>query len=232
MKELWQRIEDWLSKHYPAMVADLNPGCSLNEVLTLEGEIGVELPESFKAFYAIHNGQRAKDYIGLFYNISLLPLADIPTQWNVWSDIMEDYGPEGMEENFDQCQTSLMPDKVKAMYANRKWIPFAVIWDSNYLGLDFDPGPEGRLGQVINFGREEEQKAVLANSFEEFIEDFIEELESGGAVIREDGDQFVFVPKRFEWRFKGEGTRLGGYVACRFIEEPTVEEQEALGILL
>lgn len=176
----------------------------------------------------IHDGQKAVDYIGMFYGISLLPLSGIQEQWRIWTSIIDEYGPEQMKEQFDQYQTSLMPDRVKPMYANKKWLPFAAIWDSNHIGLDFDPEPSGSVGQVINFGREEEQKAVLADSFEEFVEKFIADLDSGATVFRNDS----LLPKKYEWRFDGGGTRLGGHVAHRFIDEPSREEQERLGILL
>ena len=93
------------------------------------------------------------------------------------------------------------------------------------MGLDFDPGPTGTYGQVINFGREEEQKAVLANSFSEFVQSFVKDLETGRALIENKGNQLVFLPKKFEWRFRGKVRGLlGGDVAHLFIEEPTHEE--------
>jgi cell wall assembly regulator SMI1 len=232
MRETWQRLESWFAIHYPAMLSDLNVGCEPASLKDLEEKIGLELPETFKDFYAVHDGQKAKNYIGIFYDVSLLPLPAIYAQWKGWVDLIDEWGFEAMEDKFDRYQASLMPQKVKAMYANKKWIPFAVIWDCNYLGLDFDPGPDGKCGQVINFGREEEQKTVLANSFGEFIEKYVQELEAGEAEMKENGGQLSFFPTRFKWRFEGRGTRLLGYVAHRFIGEPTREELEKLGILL
>jgi len=229
MEKQWQQLENWFAENLPTMVADLNIGCETGDLEELEKEFGVQLPRSFSDFYTIHNGQKAVNYIGMFYGASLLPTSKILEQWRMWASIIDDYGPEQMGIDFDQYQASLMPDKVKPMYANKKWMPFAVIWDSNYLGLDFDPGPAGKVGQVINFGREEEQKAVLADSFKKFIEGYISELERGEALVR-NGE---FLPKKYEWRFSGAGgTRLGGYVAQRFVEEPSGEEQQRLGILL
>jgi len=232
MTEQWHKLEKWFSARYPKMVADLNSGCDSAEILDLEREIGIRLPEKFKEFYLIHNGQKAVDYIGIFYNLSLLSLSKIRTEMELWAGIIDEYGEEQMKINFDQYQSSLMPDKVKAMYANKKWVPFAVIWDSNYLGLDFDPEPDGSFGQVINFGREEEQKAVLAESFESFIDLYISELEAGNFFLKADGDQMLFIPKKYKRRITEGGSRLPGYVAKRFIEEPSIEDQIRLGINL
>jgi cell wall assembly regulator SMI1 len=228
MREEWKHLESWFSANWPEIIPDLTPGCDPGDFEKIESEIGVRLPDSFKEFYMIHDGQKAADHIGMFYGASLLPLAKILEQWRIWAAVIDEYGNEQMQALFDQYQASLLPAKVRAMYANKKWIPFAVIWDSNYIGLDFDPESEGSVGQVINFGREEEQKSVLSHSFDGFIERFIGELEKGETVFMKNSP----LPKKYEWRFNGGRTRLGGYIAHRFIDEPSLEEQEKLGILL
>lgn len=214
MKNQWQRLENWLLKNAPEVINDLNEGCSLEELAEIEDEISVKLPQSLKDFYLIHNGQKDENFFGLFYGVSLLPLKKILEEMSVWNGIIDEYGEEGMKENFDNFQMSFMPDKLKAKYANKKWIPFAIICDNCYLGLDFDPEINGIAGQVINFGREEEQKAVLANSFEEFLNGFIHEIENGNYLIDlKEG----FIPKAFKDRFFRGYNYLLGEVAKRFI---------------
>nr|WP_315595326.1 SMI1/KNR4 family protein [uncultured Cupriavidus sp.] len=39
----------------------------------------------------------------------------------------------------------------------------------NHVGLDYDPDTNGTIGQVITFGRDEDTKRVIANSFEHFV---------------------------------------------------------------
>jgi cell wall assembly regulator SMI1 len=51
--------------------------------------------------------------------------------------------------------------------------------------IDLDPDVEGSEGQVIVFGRDENCKRLVAQSFEAFIDIFIEQLEAGNFVIRE-----------------------------------------------
>ena len=216
MQKQWQWFENWLAKNAPEVVADLNDGCSPEQLIEVEKELSLQLPQSFKDFYLIHNGQKDEGYFGLFYGVSLLPLEKIVEEWRSWSEIIDEEGEEGMKENFDDFQVSLMPNKLKAQYANKKWIPFAIIQDSNYLGLDFDPEANGKAGQVINFGREEEQKAVLADSFEGFIDWYISELERGNYLIEEVDNGKYFIPKELKERFGG-GSYLLGYVAQRFI---------------
>jgi cell wall assembly regulator SMI1 len=217
MKKQWQRLENWLAENEPEAINNLNSGCSFGQLNILENEIGLNLPQSFKDFYLIHNGQNDEDYFGLFYGVSLLPLYKILEEMRIWKGIIDEYGEAGMKENFDYGQVSFMPNKVKAKYASKKWMPFAIIFDNCYLGLDFEPEIDGSTGQVINFGREEEHKAVLAGSFEEFIDWFIQELERGNYLIYLEDEWKQFIPKEFKDRFFRGYNYLSGPVAQRFI---------------
>jgi hypothetical protein len=62
-------------------------------------------------------------------------------------------------------------------------VPLITEVDTDFLGIDLDPGPSGIVGQVINFGRNEEDKYVLATSWAQFLEDFADELEAGNFVL-------------------------------------------------
>lgn len=64
---------------------------------------------------------------------------------------------------------SFPPKHIKCRYVNPKWIPLGHDFASNYIGIDLDPDTEGKVGQVINFGRDENQKMVLAESLVEFF---------------------------------------------------------------
>ena len=217
MNTQWQWLENWLVKNAPEVINDLNDGCSLEQLLEVENEIGIELPQSFKEFYLIHNGQKDEDYFGLFYGVSLLPLNKIVEEMSVWNGIIDEFGEAEMKESFDKYETSFMPNKLKAKYASKKWLPFAIICDNCYLGLDFEPEIDGTVGQVINFGREEEQKAVLADSFEEFIDWYMQELERGNYLIYEKDGYKQFIPKEYRERFFRGYNYFSGEVAIRFI---------------
>ncbi len=53
---------------------------------------------------------------------------------------------------------------VDPAYINPRWIPLTADGSGGHIGIDFDPWPGGRIGQVILFGRDEDVKAVLAES--------------------------------------------------------------------
>jgi hypothetical protein len=67
--------------------------------------------------------------------------------------------------------------------------------EGNYLGVDMAPGVQGHEGQVINFGRDEDVKAVLADSLAEVLEWLAVQAENGWihphTVRSRSGEQFL-----------------------------------------
>ena len=59
------------------------------------------------------------------------------------------------------------------------WIPLTSDGAGGHIGLDLDPWPGGRIGQVILFGRDEDVKVVLAESLGKFLEWIAGLLEGG-----------------------------------------------------
>mgnify|MGYP006198197397 CR=1 FL=1 len=55
---------------------------------------------------------------------------------------------------------------VDPAYINPRWIPLTHDGSGNHIGLDFDPWPGGRVGQVILFGRDE---ADYFRDYDEFV---------------------------------------------------------------
>ena len=75
---------------------------------------------------------------------------------------------------------------MKLRYANRGWLPFAGN-GQNFVAIDFDPGPAGTVGQVINTGRDDMTRHVIAATFSGFIE-FVARCFAEGRVVRSDTD--------------------------------------------
>ncbi|MBX9852559.1 MAG: SMI1/KNR4 family protein [Cytophagaceae bacterium] len=74
--------------------------------------------------------------------------------------------------NFDNTLplTSYPDGAIKKKYFHIKWIPIISDYSGNYIGIDLDPDEKGIKGQVIVFGRDEEDMFVIANSWNEFLE--------------------------------------------------------------
>ena len=80
---------------------------------------------------------------------------------------------------------------VKPLYASKRWVPFAQDWGGNHLGIDLDPDVKGVAGQVINFGRDEEDKRAIAPSITAFVEWMLGELLRGNFSIERLNTTFV-----------------------------------------
>src|SRR5262249_45669247 len=135
----------------------------------LEERIGQKLPDDFRESYLIHDG--SDDVSGPIAGLPLMSLAEVGEVWEGWADIADD---EGLVADLSERHSSVPEGACKPLYANRAWVPFA--GDSqNYVAFDFDPGPKGKVGQVINAGRDDVVLHVIADTFAGFL-DFVARL--------------------------------------------------------
>lgn len=78
------------------------------------------------------------------------------------------------EDNIDF--TSTPPLAIKRKYFHHKWIPIFYDYGGNFIGMDLDPDEKGTKGQIIVFGRDEENMFVIADSLEQFFDLAIREM--------------------------------------------------------
>ncbi|WP_431262698.1 SMI1/KNR4 family protein [Roseateles chitinivorans] len=164
MTTQWQRIEDALSTLGCLTEMALQPGAQPERIAELERHLGVTLPDSLKAFLAVHDGQDGNH--GLVGGEHLLSVDGIRNEWSNWREIDE----SDMNADSAQFMTSEPPGYIKPLYTHRSWIPLTKDWGGNHYGLDFDPDEKGRVGQVIKFGRDEDEKRLIAEDFDRFVE--------------------------------------------------------------
>lgn len=187
MKTSMERLEKWLSAHLPELHDDLAPGCAEDALAAFERQVGRTFPDDLKALYRLHDGQTGAVNTGPFFGLTFLPLAQAQAHWASWKALVDEYSVEEMKQASEFCK-SAKPGAVKDVYASPYWIPFAYDYGGNHLGVDLDPAARGTLGQVINFGRDEEERFVLAGSMGDFFEWLVDQLEAGNAAIRVEDD--------------------------------------------
>ncbi len=73
--------------------------------------------------------------------------------------------------------TSTPKNTIKKKYFHYKWLPIFSDYGGNYIGIDLDPDINGHKGQVINFGRDEEDMYVYANSLDSFFDKILNEIQ-------------------------------------------------------
>ncbi|KAI9888854.1 MAG: Cell wall assembly regulator [Vezdaea aestivalis] len=94
--------------------------------------------------------------------------------------------PSTWRQELQFNQDSQPPNAVQSVYAHPGWIPLARDWGGNNLAVDLAPGPTGKWGQVIIFGRDYDCKYVVARSWSAFVAMVADDLNSGKWLVEED----------------------------------------------
>lgn len=92
-------------------------------------------------------------------------------------------------EDLKARQESQPPGAVQKVYAHPAWIPLARDWGGNNLAVDLAPGPTGKWGQVILFGRDYDCKYVIARSWSAFLATVADDLNSGKWFVDEETNE-------------------------------------------
>lgn len=148
----------------------LNAGARPEQIHDLEEHIGQKLPNLLRQLLLVHNGQNSGS--GLVYGYELLSTEQIKENWNNWRLVEAD----GMNDECADFMSSRPPGVIKALYTNSKWIPFAHDYGGNHFGIDFDPAEAGLVGQIIAFGRDEDEKQLKAQNIEDFFSTLLSNL--------------------------------------------------------
>lgn len=193
--ESWNRLETWYRSHAPEIMETLRPGALESEITAFEKRTGLTLPDDVRASLRIHDGQQDWVSPGAIVGVPFDRLERIAGSLEFWRSLHRDQQLSDVDCEFDEECTSYPEDAIRLQWCNPNWVPIGN-WDGNCYGIDLDPGPNGVLGQVINFGRDEQQKFVLALSWGQYLEDIADELEAGNLVVTRDakGEVVSFGP--------------------------------------
>lgn len=118
----------------------------------IEFLIGYELPKELKKIYT--------EDIEINKEVPLMNLQGI------YNEVENSYDEEIEEDLYNaEPENSIL----KRAY-DKKRVPFIQDYSGNYIGIDFNPGENGTVGQIINYGCDEFDMVVFANCFADFIE--------------------------------------------------------------
>jgi cell wall assembly regulator SMI1 len=173
------RLDAWYAAHLSAHEYAFNPPADDAQIDAFEALIGAEMPRSYRQLYRWHDGE-SDDRRGHLYGLPLLPLAGAAAEWQAWRRTAAEFGGDRYAIPGDGWPQGA----VDPAYTNPAWIPLTSDGSGGHIGLDFDPWPNGRVGQVILFGRDEDVKVVLADSLGQFLEWVARLLESGNFRLR------------------------------------------------
>ncbi|KAJ5334287.1 hypothetical protein MYU51_004883 [Penicillium brevicompactum] len=209
----WKKIERWLEHNYEELLDQLGEGCTQNDINELEHELDCSLPLELRESLMHHDGQeRGGLPTGVIFSAMLLDCEEIVQEWRNWKTVNEEYfgnsnymqppvsssaassstappAPTMWRSELLERQDSQPPGAVQKAYAHPAWIPLARDWGGNHLAIDLAPGPAGKWGQVIIFGRDYDCKYVVARSWAAFLATFAEDLCSGKVIVDEETNE-------------------------------------------
>ncbi|MCJ1434061.1 Cell wall assembly regulator [Xylographa pallens] len=191
----WKRIDKWAEDNYEELYDQLAEGCTQNDLNELEHELDCSLPIEVRESLQCHDGQeRGGRPTGIIFGCMLLDCEEIVQEWKNWRTVNEEYlttppnhsfhkssaassssssshqatNPLWRQELIDR-QDSQPPRAIQKAYAHPAWIPLARDWGGNNIAVDLAPGPQGKWGQIIIFGRDYDCKYVIARSWSAFM---------------------------------------------------------------
>ena len=210
----WRKIERWLEHNYEELLDQLGEGCTQNDINELEHELDCSLPLEVRESLMVHDGQeRGGLPTGVIFSAMLLDCEEIVQEWRNWRKVNDEYlsnatippapssaasssaaGPSQQPSTMWQSellerQDSQPPGAVQKAYAHPAWIPLARDWGGNNLAIDLAPGPAGKWGQVIIFGRDYDCKYVVARSWSSFLATLADDLCSGDVIVDEETNE-------------------------------------------
>ncbi|GAB1779210.1 hypothetical protein PMEGAS67_46870 [Priestia megaterium] len=182
MKQLWNEFEQWLELNYLQDEDIFNAAATKIEIAQAENIMGLKFPESFKDILLMHNGQKSEG-LGVIGNYDLLSLDEIVHSWRVMKELFDG----GEFEDFEEVEP-VGPVKGEFWW-NPLWIPIVVNTTGDYICIDLDPAEGGKVGQIITFWHDWEEREVVSDSLEKWFQQIVTHLKNGTyKLVKEDGE--------------------------------------------
>jgi cell wall assembly regulator SMI1 len=176
MKRAWRRIERWLTQHAPAILADMRPGASTDEIRRAEEQLGCVFPKVVREWYSLHNGSES---CALLEYWDFYSLAETITAWRSLKQIYD----TGFFDEFHSDPVG----PIRTEWWHPAWIPVTGEPRGDHLCLDLAPARGGRKGQVISWLHDESVREIVAPTFTAWFEQLADGLESGKYKVDREG---------------------------------------------
>jgi cell wall assembly regulator SMI1 len=174
------RLRKVSHKNFAQLPTDyLALGIPFANIESFETERQFKLPGDVKEYLQCVNGEGIYPDMtqsGLLLGCSVLSLDDIKREMDIWDQVMRE-NPE-FSEGWES--KSFPPEFIQEVYCSPKgWVGLANDGCGNSFAVDLAPGTMGKFGQVIVFGRDYNDKCVVADSWTEFLDECVSYIERG-----------------------------------------------------
>ena len=186
----WKRIDGWLTKNAPSLMARMGNGANPEAIAKAEATLGVEFPDAMRASYAVHDGSGE---VSLFPSGDYLSLDEMLGQYKTWKELVEEGGWEGEESEPE--------GPIQKVHYHLKWIPLTHNGGGDHTLIDLAPAEGGKVGQLIDFSHESGPEGIAAVGLAEYLNYLADGLEAGAGAVEE---------TYIEWT-RGEDWKRSGY---------------------
>lgn len=186
---------DWIKEKAGDNLLHLNKGASYSDIEAVESETGLRIPEDFKEFLKLHDGEDGVSWLAILGDGNqLLPCRSIISQYRLDQELGKRlYDPQMETVDFWKDRTDsgviFVEGPVKPLTLHPKWLPMTCMNGNVFRYFDYDPAPGGIVGQIIEVDPENCSYGVIANSFTDLLEKYLSELQNG--IYEIDDEHFI-----------------------------------------
>lgn len=173
----WERLTLLLKKgtgnEDRGSLASLRAPALQEDVVAIEKEWKLKLPDDFMAWLALHDGGAGPDGGGP------LPWGLMSLAFSAWSKRQMQSIAKGVTD----YEIEDDDEAVRPVYWHKAWWPFSASGAGDFKCLDLAPTKAGTSGQVIEWPHDDNRRTLEETSFAAYLQKFADGLESGEYVI-------------------------------------------------
>jgi cell wall assembly regulator SMI1 len=176
IEERWATIGGWLKSEYPDALSQFRKPATQAAILNAEKKLGVTLPDDYKQFLALHNGQ--EEFAPMVGFGALFAIEEVA---EAHANIVGDETPVDVDE---------AGEGVRPLDYCKGWIPISrSARGRDYLCIDLDPAKGGTRGQIIEYVVDSNARSLVAKSFADLLSLYFQQAQTGELDL--DGDETV-----------------------------------------
>lgn len=181
-KYICDNFEDWdlddpIAEEYYDDYQEI-AGASDEEIRAFEEKFNITLPHEIKDLYSYKNGSKffsiLPSLVGqrqmAFSLMSLQAIERTKEYFQNKDSLLSDFPDYFTSEDIENMRDT----RIKQYLFNRSWFPFAEYCDTCYLMLDFDPGQDGKEGQIICYIHDPDEIVYVAERITDLLDRVID----------------------------------------------------------